>query len=286
LTAQTLADEGHHVFASMREVKAKNAAQANSLTQWAKENGADITIVELDVTSDESVKAAAKSILSKTGGKLDVIVNNAGIYGMAFQETFTVEDYKTNFDVNVFGPARINNEFLPVLRKQGSGLIIHISSVLGRIIVPFSGVYHATKWAVEALAENLHYELAPLGIDSVIVQPGPFYTELFGKPYQPANLALADEYGATKEYFRKFYETFGGMMGGDNLPNKPQHVADAISKLINTPQGERPLRTVVDKMMNGSAEILNETAGKVQEGVLGGLGLGDLLQTKKETIAA
>jgi short-subunit dehydrogenase len=127
------------------------------------------------------VEDAKALILSETNESIDVIINNAGIYGGGIQETFTIEDYKMFFDVNVFGGVRVNNAFLPILRAQGSGLIIQISSTLGRTIIPFGGVYDATKWAVEALSENLAYELKPLGIDIAIVQPGPFPTEIFKK---------------------------------------------------------------------------------------------------------
>jgi NAD(P)-dependent dehydrogenase (short-subunit alcohol dehydrogenase family) len=284
LTVQTLAKDGHQVFASMRGVTGKNAEHAASLTKWAKENHVDLTVIELDVVSDASVKAAAKTI-AETSDRIDVVVNNAGIYSTAIQETFTVADYKNLYDVNVFGSVRVINEFLPLMRKQQSGLLIQISSVLGRIIVPFSGVYVSTKWAVEALAENLNYELAPLGIESVIVQPGPFYTELFGKPYQPANIGIASEYGASQEHLQKFMGNLGQMMSAADVPNQPQQVADAIKKLIDTPAGERPLRTVVDLMMQGSTQAINQVAEKVQEGLLGGFGLSDLLHVKKELIA-
>ncbi len=281
LTAQTLATAGHTIFASMRGVTGKNAAQAITLATWAKENNADLTILELDVTSDDSVEAAATEILSITDGTLDVIVNNAGIYGLGVQESFTTADYKNIFDVNVFGPARINNRFLPVLRRQGSGLIIQISSVVGRVVIPFQGVYTATKFAVEALAENLHYELSPLGIQSVIVQPGPFLTEVFGKLYQSENSSVFSEYGETATAYKNFGETFNRLMGGADVPNQPQQVADAIKKLIDMPYNERPLRTTVDQMMQGTAQHLNDASQTVQAGLLSGLGLGNLLRANE-----
>ncbi len=286
LTAQTLATAGNKVFASMRGVTGKNAANATALSTWANEHNVNLTVVELDVTSDESVEAAATKILSQTGDTLDVIVNNAGIYGLGVQESFTTRDYKNIFDVNVFGPARINNRFLPVLRKQGSGLIIQISSVVGRVVIPFQGVYTATKFAVEALAENLHYELAPLGIQSVIIQPGPFLTEVFGKLYQSENNSVFSEYGETATAYKNFGETFNQLMGGDDVPNQPQQIADAVKKLIDMPYSERPLRTTVDQMMQGTAQQLNDASQNVQEGLLNGLGLGGLLAAKKVLAAA
>ena len=279
ITAQELAKDGHHVFATMRNISGTNAEHAKSLTNWANENNVSLQVVELDVTSDDSVKQAAETVLAKTNGTIDVIINNAGIYAGGLQESFTVEDYKVFFEVNVFGTVRVNNTFLPTLRKQGSGLIIQISSVLGRTIIPFGGVYDATKWAVEALSENLAYELKPLGIDVAIVQPGPFATEIFQKqPYQPGNAALAANYGKPTEIMAGFFGQFTAQMLDPEVPNKPIHVAEAIVKLVNTPQGQVPLRTVVDKMMGGTTEAINEATQKVQTGLLQNLGFGELVK--------
>lgn len=276
LTAQELAKQGHQVFATMRHVRGRNAEHADALKKWARDEGVALFVVELDVTSDESVRDAANSILSVTGGKIDVIINNAGIYGGGLQEAFTIEDYKHFFDVNVYGPARVNNTFLPILRKQGHGLIVQVTSVLGRIIIPFGGLYDATKFAAEALAENLAYELKPLGIDVAIVQPGPFATELLEKQYRPSNEAITADYGKPVEYMQAFASQFTQMMTNPDMPNKSIQVAQAIVDLVNAPKGEVPLRTVVDKMMGGTAEILNETAKNVQSGLLQSLGLDDL----------
>lgn len=278
LTAKTLAGHGHTVFASMRNSDTENKKKKDELLIWSKERSLDIRVIDLDVTSDSSVAAAKQEILSQTDGKIDVIINNAGIYGGGIQETFTINDHKLFFDVNVFGIVRVNNAFLPVLRNQGSGLIIQISSVLGRTIIPFGGVYDATKWAVEALSENLAYELKPLGIDVAIVQPGPFPTEIFQKNFTPSNSNLIENYGKTTETMVKLFNNLNAMMSSENVPNKPQDVADAILNLVHKPNGQRQLRTVVDKMMIGTAEVINETAGKVQAGLLQNFGLAELVK--------
>ncbi len=276
ITAKLLAQQGHTVYATMRDTNGKNKPHKEALIDWAKEQRADIRVVELDVTSDQSVENAKKQILAETNGIIDVIINNAGIYGGGIQEAFTVNDHKALFEVNVFGTVRVNNAFLPVLRKQGSGLIIQTSSVLGRIVIPFGGVYDATKWAVEALSENLAYELKPLGIDVAIVQPGVFPTELFQKFYNPGNPDVVAEYGKSAELLNTSSQTTTAMMADPNIPNKPEQVAEAIVKLVDMPNGTRPLRTVVDKMMGGVTEIINETAKQVQAGVLQIIGHGEL----------
>jgi NADP-dependent 3-hydroxy acid dehydrogenase YdfG len=276
ITAKLLAENGHTVYATMRDINGKNKVHKDALLDWAKSNQADLRVVELDVTQDKSVEDAKALILSETNGSIDVIINNAGIYGGGIQETFTIEDYKMFFDVNVFGGVRVNNAFLPILRAQGSGLIIQISSTLGRTIIPFGGVYDATKWAVEALSENLAYELKPLGIDLAIVQPGPFPTEIFQKSFTLGNSSLTENYGKSTEIMMALFNSVKLMMSDENVPNKPQEVADAILNLVNQPQGKRPLRTVVDKMMGGVTEIINETAKQVQAGVLQNFGLSEL----------
>lgn len=276
LTAKLLAEKGHTVYATMRDTDGKNKAHKNALLGWATSHQKNLRVVALDVTQDKSVDDAKTHILSETNGRIDVIINNAGIYGGGIQETFTIDDYKLFFDVNVFGGVRVNNAFLPALRAQGSGLIIQISSTLGRTIIPFGGLYDATKWAVEALAENLAYELKPLGIDVAIVQPGPFPTEIFQKSFTPGNISIAENYGKSTEIMMDLFNRVSTMMSDENVPNKPQEVAEAILNLVNQPQGKRPLRTVVDKMMGGTTEIINDTSSKVQAGLLQNFGLNQL----------
>lgn len=276
ITAKLLAKNGHTVYATMRNSNGKNKPHKEALLEWAKAEQVDLKVVELDVTSDQSVENAKHEILAQTNGVIDVIINNAGIYGGGLQEAFTVNDHKALFEVNVFGTVRINNAFLPTLRKQGSGLIIQTSSILGRIVIPFGGAYDATKWAMEALSENLAYELKPLGIDVAIVQPGVFSTELFQKFYNPSNPEVATEYGRSAELYNTSSQTIAASMADPTFPNKPEQVAEAIIKLVEMPSGTRPLRTVVDKLMGGVAEIINETAKQVQAGVLQNFGLSEL----------
>ncbi|TAE84781.1 MAG: SDR family oxidoreductase [Bacteroidetes bacterium] len=284
ITAKLLAENGHTVYATMRDVNGKNKPHKEALLDWAKAEQANIKVVELDVTSDQSVENAKEQILTDTNGSMDVIINNAGIYGGGIQEAFTVNDHKALFEVNVFGTVRINNAFLPTLRKQKSGLIIQISSILGRVIIPFGGVYDATKWTVEALSENLAYELKPLGIDVAIVQPGPFLTDLVNKLYQPENLSIVNEYGKSAEYLKQFSQNFINTVSDPNIPNKPEQVADAILKLVETQNGTRPLRTVVDKLMGGVTEIINDTSSNVQAGLLQNFGLSELNSNNSEII--
>jgi NAD(P)-dependent dehydrogenase (short-subunit alcohol dehydrogenase family) len=280
LTAKTLAQQGFRVIATMRSVDGHNKPLAEELKAWADTEAKILDVVELDVTSDESVAAAAKHIEQKYG-EVDVVVNNAGIYNSGVTESYSIGDFKKMYEVNVFGSLRVVHAFLPGMRRKGKGLFIQVSSIMGRFVIPFNSAYTSSKWAIEAIAESLRYELSPLGIDSVIVQPGAFKTELFHKVVPPSNYGVLNQYAATVKHVDSFSDTFNQMMSGD-IANQPQHVADAILQLINTPAGERPLRVTVDKMMTGLAESVNDTQLKVQEGLLSNLGLTELLQTKPE----
>ena len=172
-TAETLAAAGHKVFAGVRDVAGRNLAVADALRSKG------IEPVALDVTSDPSVNAAIAAVLAKSGGKLDVVINNAGIASAGVSETFTPEQLRDLFEVNVFGIQRVIRAVLPTLRKQGDGLIINTSSILGRVTFPFFGLYGASKFAVEAMTDSYRYELSQLGIDVVLVQPSAYPTNMY-----------------------------------------------------------------------------------------------------------
>ncbi len=175
LTAKGAAAKGHTVYAGMRNTTNRNADKADEL------NGIEnITVVEIDVTHPTQVQSAIEGIIEKEG-KLDVLINNAGYYGGGITETFSEQDMENMFNVNVKGPWRTIKSSLPQMRKQGEGLIINISSGLGRFSAPFMTMYNSTKFALEGLTEGLHYEVRPLGVDAVLVQPGAFPTEIFSK---------------------------------------------------------------------------------------------------------
>jgi len=279
LISKTLADAGYEVYASMRDVAGRNSEPAKSLSDWAAEGDRSLEVVELDVTSDSSVAAAARTINEKTGG-LDILVNNAGVMSMGFNEAFTVDDFKWLFEVNIHGPLRVTNAFLPKMREKGDGLVMAVSSLMGRIVLPFAGAYTASKWALEGLFESYRYELNPLGIDTVIIEPGAFPTEIAARIGQPSNAEVMGQYGPTMEAFNQWTGSFETMFSGDNVPN-PQDVADAVKTSIETPKGERPFRVTVDTLMTGPTEAVNEHNAGAQRQILDALGMGALAELKK-----
>ena len=273
LTAKTLLQQGHQVAASMRNVEGKNKDSAQEL------RNAGATVVEIDVTSDDSVNTGVAQAIEALGG-LDVVVNNAGVGVLGIQEQFTSDDLKRVFDVNVFGVQRVNRAALPHLRKQGHGLLIYVTSLLGRITMPFYGPYNASKWALEALAENYRVELSGFGIDSVIVEPGGYPTTFFNNLIRPSDNSRDESYGDFNHAPKQSYDSFEGALASN--PNQdPQHVADAIGNLISTPAGERPLRTVVDNMgMGDPIKGYNEQLDQITSGLYNAFGMGDMLKLK------
>ena len=271
LIAETLAQAGYTTFASMRETTGKNKIAAEEIKQLAEREKLPLHAVELDVTSDASVERAVSRIIAQTG-RIDSLVNNAGIGGAGLTEAFTIEQIKKCFEVNVFGVYRANRAVLPQMRKQGDGLLIHISSSLGRVVVPFSNAYCSTKFALEALAESYHYELAPLGIESVIVEPGAFPTEFAAKIQFPADEKRIRDYG---EYAETPGKMFAGLAEQLNRPDAPdpQAVADAIKHLIELPRGSRPLRTPVGADSRQFAGAVNEATSAVQNEFLKDFGI-------------
>lgn len=266
-TVLTLAATGNKVFAGVRDPGGRNRTAANELRAKGIES------VDLDVTSDASVDAALATVLGKSGGKLNVVVNNAGIAAAGVSEAFTPEQVRALFDVNVFGIQRVLRAALPALRAQGDGLVVNVGSILGRVTFPFFGLYGASKFAVEAMTDSYRYELSQLGIDVVLVQPSAYPTNMYGSAQQPGDAPRAAAYGEIGAIPGKMFETFMGMFAAANAPD-PHDVAVAIAALVATPKGQRPDRVVVGQAFGSDA--VNTAVAPVQRQVVDGLGLGAL----------
>ena len=282
LTVATLARQGHTVYASMRDANGRNAAARTELQQLAKDENLDLTVIELDVTDDTSVEKAVADII-KNAGRVDVLVNNAGVMNIGITEGFTLEQVQRQFDVNFFGAVRMNRAVLPHMRKQGEGLLIQISSLAGRVVLPFFGIYNASKFAVEAMSEAYRYDLSGWGIDSVIVEPGPYDSNLLKTIPWPEDKQRLKEYTELAGAPEKMIANFGELEKSDDARD-PQEVADAISELIVTPTGQRPLRTVVG--IDFGVTELNEAAAPFQRGVLAALDMQQMEQPVSTAKAA
>ncbi len=172
-TCLALARDGFHTFASMRDTK-----KAPPLQEAAKKENLNIEIIPLDVDKGDSIKSAVSKIISKVG-RIDVLVNNAGYGLFGCVEDVPVDDFKKQFETNFFGIITIIQEIAPIMRKQGSGFIVNISSVAGRIGFPASPAYISSKFALEGLSECLRYELDQFGVKTIIIEPGVIKTSFF-----------------------------------------------------------------------------------------------------------
>lgn len=263
LTARLLAEKGHRVIATMRGVNGRNEDKARALRDWAVKKGHPLEVIELDVTDQASVDAAVEK-----AGRIDVVVNNAGVGAAGAAETFTVEQHQKVFDVNYFGVHRVNRAVLPQMRERGSGLLIHVSSVIGRLIFPFLGPYCPTKFALESYAESLHHEYAPLGVQSVIVEPGAYGTSFQGNVVWGADAARYRALGDLAKTPEQMFDNINEMLSSDGAPD-PNEVAVAIADLIEMPAGKRPLRTVADGISKDIAEGLNAAVAEKQLELMG-----------------
>ena len=267
-TAETR--EGHSVFASFRDSAGRNKSHAEALQSTG------INVVELDVTNNDSVERAVSNVLSRAG-RIDVVINNAGIASAGVSEAFTAEQVRDLFEVNVFGIQRVLRAVLPILRKQRDGLVINVGSILGRVTFPFFGLYGASKYAVEALTDSYRYELSQLGVDVVLVQPSAYPTNMYASAQQPADKARSESYGEIGAIPAKMFGTFMEIFQRKNAPN-PHDVPEAIAKLVGQTKGTRPGRVVVGEPYG--SDVVNRSVEPVQAQVIEGLGLGQLAKIR------
>jgi len=267
-TAETLARAGHVVFASMRDVEGKNRAQAEALRKQG------IQVVELDVTNDVSVDEGVQQVL-KRAGRIDVLVNNAGIASLGVTEAFTPDQAKVVFNTNVVGLLRTIRAVLPAMRKQGEGLIVNVGSIVGRVTFPFWGIYGASKFAVEAFTDSLRYEVSQLGIEVVLVQPSAYPTRMFDNLQWPADQRRIKEYGAIGEIPGAMAKHFAARFQAADAPD-PHEVAETIATLLSQKKGARRARTIVGVPFG--ADVVNEQTAPIQAQVVEALGLSHLAQ--------
>lgn len=273
MAAETIARAGHIVYATMRDLATHNAGSAQALEQLATDHKLSLRTLEMDVSNADSVNRAVDVVLREQR-RVDVVVNNAGLMSIGLAEGFTEEQVLHAMNVNFMGPFRVSRAVLPHLRSQRSGLLIHVTSIVGRLLFPGCAPYCASKFAEEAFAEVLHYELAGTGVESVIVEPGPYPSQLLANSPAPADTERVAGYGALAGLRDNFVAHFSELFGSANAP-RTQDVADAILALILLPAGARPLRTVCG--MDFGANDLNERTAPVQADVLRALGMEQMI---------
>jgi NAD(P)-dependent dehydrogenase (short-subunit alcohol dehydrogenase family) len=273
LTAETLARAGHTVYASMRDIRTKNAEAARSLERTSAEQNLAVRTIEMDVQDSQSVQRAVDQVLGDAG-RIDVLVNNAGHMSIGLAEGFTEEQVARQMDVNFIGPVRACRAVLPAMRAQKQGLIIHVTSVAGRMLLPGCAFYCASKFAQEAYAEVLGYELAGTGVESVLVEPGPYPSHLLPNSPGPDDTERLAGYGELAGLRDIVVTHFAELFGSADAPDT-QEVADAILRLVELPAGERPLRTVCG--IDFGANALNDRVALLQADALRALGMEQMI---------
>jgi NAD(P)-dependent dehydrogenase (short-subunit alcohol dehydrogenase family) len=262
--AEHYARAGAKVFATMRNVP---RPEAEELMKLARDEKLDLTVLELDVTDEDMANRAVAEAERLTGRGLDVLVNNAGVGITGPVEVQDMEATRLAFDTNVFGYHRLARAVLPGMRGRKSGLIVAVSSQLGRVIAPFAGHYSATKFAVEAMFEQLAYEVAPHGIEVTIIEPGGYPT----KVWVNRNVYSAALKQRTPARHADGYPQIVARMGTEDGSGRSANVMDvpnAIAAIIAMPAGTRPLRKPVSQGGVPQTEI-NRVSAEAQRAMLG-----------------
>lgn len=224
-TAIHLAAQGHTVFGTVRSI-----SKAGKLHAMAADAGVHVELVELDIADDDSVRAGFARILDATGGRVDVLVNNAGVGGNAVAEECPPSLYLDVMNVNLCGAVRCLQEVLPGMRERRRGAIVNITSIAGRIAALAQSPYVTSKWALEGLSEGLAQELAPFGIRVAIVEPGVTKSAIFAK-----NVDAPNQSGAYDAAYRRLFQFY---MAGMAHATDPFEVAAVIHHAVTTDEPE------------------------------------------------
>ena len=225
-TSLSLARNGYFTYATMRDL-----TKADEIKKIAENENLPLKVIELDVDNEESTENAIKTIIDEKQ-RIDVLVNNAGwgIWGTA--EDVSMKEFREQFETNFFSVVRMIQKVAPVMRKQGTGNIVNISSVAGRIGFPVSTAYISSKFAIEGLSESLRYELGPFGINVIIIEPGVIKTNFFDSM---RTAKKADENDVYRDITIK---VISGVKMMAEMGTPPKEVANVIIKSLKE---EKPL---------------------------------------------
>ena len=219
-TSLALAKEGYFTYATMRDT-----TKSNKIKEIAQKENLKISILELDVDDENSVKTAIAQILDQKQ-RIDVLVNNAGWGLWGCVEDVSVDEFKEQFETNFFSIIRLIQEVAPAMRKQGSGTIVNVSSVVGRIGFPASPAYISSKFALEGLSESLRFEFAPFGVDVIIIEPGVIKTNFM------KNMKMAKKSELDTVYKDITTKVVSGVKMMAEMGTPPKEVANTIVKAI------------------------------------------------------
>ncbi len=204
-TSILLAKNGFKTYATMR-----NTDKGNTLKEIAEKENIDLKIIKLDVTDDYSIKNAINEIVQETN-RIDVLVNNAGNNIAGTVEDLSIEEFKEQFETNFFGLIRVTKEVLPIMRKQRMGIIVNVSSIVGKMAIPLNSAYVSSKFAVEGFSESLRYELEDFGIKVILIEPGVIKSNFY-ENIKMAKNSLMDQTSVYQPITQKIFEAFLPML--------------------------------------------------------------------------
>ena len=277
--AEKLALAGHIVYAGMRGLTARSAERAAATAeQFATQHEVTLRPLELDVLSDTGCRAAIDQVLFEQG-RVDVLVNNAGMLMSGIAEAFTADQFLTILDTNAVSWLRMNRAVLPVMRRQGAGTLVYISSTTAHIAEPFMATYIASKAAGEAFAESIGFEVTPFGIDTIIVVPGAFTqgTRHFAHTTAPAEPAVVAQYGDLAAVLAEIPARLEAIdIAHQGRTADVATVGAALVEVLRRPRGTRPRRVVVDAQRKG-VEDLDAVRTDRQRAFFTALGIDHLL---------
>ena len=217
-TATRLAGEGWRVFAGVRDPA---SAQLEG-----------VEVIELDVTSADSIASALEHVRERTGGRLDALVNNAGIPVAGAVETVPVEDFRALIETNLIGSFAVTRAFLPLVR-HARGRIVFVGSLGGRVAFPYASAYHASKFGIEGLAESLRSEMRPLHVSVSVIEPATMATEIWGKGREQLAAVRASLTPEQREVYGEALESFDQTLASaDEDGEDPGEVAETIEKAL------------------------------------------------------
>ena len=227
--AVVLRDRGWTVYPTARKAADLDALRAQGFIA-----------IELDVADSDSVQAAAKQVLSESDGKIGAVINNAGFGQPGAMEDLQRDALRYQFEVNVFGLQEFTNQFIPTFREQGCGRVVQVSSVVGRVALPFLGAYSATKFAVEAMADAMRNELVDTGIAVSLVEPGPIITDFRKNAVIKTEEQLDQQNSAYGDLYLKEVTRRRDRQKEVNLINKPPEAVAA--KFVHALESSHPKR--------------------------------------------
>lgn len=228
--AQRLQKRGYAVYGTSRRAPAPGAVaegDGNELVRPSDQHQGSLTIIQMDVHDEESIRLAVDYIMSREG-RIDVLVNNAGMgYAGAFEET-SLEEAQAQLETNFFGVLRVCQAVLPVMRHQGGGKIISMSSLGGLVGLPFQSMYSASKFALEGAMEALRLEVAPFGIHVSLIEPGNFRTDFTDQRQ------LAAPNGSDGPYATQFRRALEVIEADERNGAEPERVAETLEKILRS----------------------------------------------------